>query len=115
MSVKIHTISEFDRKAKALAKKYNSFRNDLDDFIKSLKKQPQQGTSLGHGAYKVRMAIASKGKGKSGGARVITYHIEEGKGNENFDLTLLTIYDKSEIDNISDAYLRQIISMVKDS
>ena len=33
---------------------------------------PGQGTPLGHDAYKIRLKITSKEKGKSGGARVIS-------------------------------------------
>lgn len=58
-----------------MAKKYKSFVKDYDDFLDSLEKNPFQGTSLGMGVHKTRMAIASKGKGKSGGARVLTYSV----------------------------------------
>jgi mRNA-degrading endonuclease RelE of RelBE toxin-antitoxin system len=50
------------------------------------------------------MAIASKGKGKSGGARVITYiYIQEKT------VYLLSIYDKSDHTSISDAVIRDLI------
>lgn len=49
------------------------------------------------------MAIASKGKGKSGGARVITYNLYQ-EGNSVI-IDLLTIYDKGEISNISDEFI----------
>lgn len=58
------------------------------------------------------MAIASKGKGKSGGARVITYNLQRKKEDE-IDITLMTIYDKSEISNVSDAYLRSLIEQLE--
>ena len=69
--------------------------------MEDLKKNPHIGVDLGNGIRKVRMAIASKGNGKSGGARVITdtsaiISVEEGR------VTLLTIYDKSDRENISD-------------
>ena len=54
------------------------------------------------------MAIASKGKGKSGGARVITYNVQQ-QTTDDVLITLMSIYDKSEIDNVSDAYLRQLV------
>ena len=57
------------------------------------------------------MAIASKGKGKSGGARVITYNLQQ--TSNAVLVTLMSIYDKSEIDNVSDAYLRQLVSEVE--
>ena len=67
---------------------------------------------MGHNTYKHRMAIAAKGKGKSGGARVITYNVQQQTVDEVV-ITLMSIYDKSEINNVSDAYLRQLISEVE--
>lgn len=77
MKVDFKYLPEFERRAKALAKKYKSFIKDYDDFLDSLEKDPYQGTSLGRGVYKTRMAIVSKGKGKSGGARVLTYNVKK--------------------------------------
>ena len=62
--------------------------------------------------YKYRMAIASKGKGKSGGARVITYNVQQ-TGSENILITLMTIYDKSDIENVSDAYLKSLVQQIE--
>ncbi len=68
---------------------------------------PYQGCSLGEGVRKVRMAIASKRKGKSSGARVITYNLyQEG---DSIVIDLLTIYDKSEISNISDDFIKYLL------
>lgn len=111
MEVKIHSTPEFKRMAKPLAKKYKSFKDDYDTFIDELEKNPMQGTSLGGGVYKVRMAIESKGKGKSGGARVLTYHLQQ--KDERLDISLLSIYDKGEIENVSDAYIKQIVNQVE--
>ena len=58
------------------------------------------------------MAISSKGKGKSGGARVITYNLQQ-QSKDVILITLMTIYDKSEIDNVSDAYLRSLINEIE--
>ena len=88
----------FKRELKRLSKRYRSLESDLEQFIKSLIENPTQGVDLGSGLRKVRLAISSKNKGKSGGARVITYTLlleQEGK------LVLLTIYDKSERETIS--------------
>ena len=112
MSCKIKTINVFDRQAHKLAKHYASFRDDLKEFIKELRNNPEMGTDLGSGVRKVRMSITSKGKGKSGGARVITYNIEK-KSEDEILITLMTIYDKSEISNVSDAYLRSLVSQIK--
>ena len=61
-------LPEFERRAKALAKKYRSFVDDYNTFLDELERNPFSGTPLGGNTYKHRMAIASKGKGKSGGA-----------------------------------------------
>ena len=58
------------------------------------------------------MAIASKGKGKSGGARVITYNLQK-LNEEEILITLMAIYDKSDIENVSDAYLRSLVEEIE--
>ena len=107
MSYKVRSFPSFDKQAKRLAKKYPSLRTDLRSFFDSLRHTPEQGSALGKGCYKVRMSISSKGQGKSGGARVITF-VKVTRET----VFLLAIYDKSEIETIStaelDAYLRQI-------
>ena len=70
MSFEVHTIRPFERQLKRLVKAYPSLRQEYALLIRSLEEQPDQGTPLGAGCYKVRVSIASKGKGKSGGARV---------------------------------------------
>jgi mRNA-degrading endonuclease RelE of RelBE toxin-antitoxin system len=112
MKVTFDYIDEFEREAKALRKKYPSFESDYDTFLNELEKNPFSGESLGQHTYKNRMAIASKGKGKSGGARVITYNIQQ-QGEDEVLITLMTIYDKSEIDNVSDAYLRSLVQQIE--
>lgn len=107
--VDIRLGEEFKRQFKRLKKKYPSLTEDLKIFSLDLRANPQQGVPLGARLYKVCMAIAAKGKGKSGGARVITYRLLATQ--EHIEITLLTIYDKNEIDNLSDDYLR---SLVKD-
>lgn len=107
MNVNIIPSVEFDRHFKRLAKKYKSLLDDYLTLSKELKKNPLQGIDLGGGVRKIRMAIASKGKGKSGGARVLTLTVLV---SENADVTLLTIYDKNEIDNVSDEYIRWLVS-----
>lgn len=99
MNFDIHTISHFDKRVKKLAKKYKSIKKDIADFCRELASNPYVGTDLGGGVRKIRMAISDKGKGKSGGARVITYTIEIDE--ESGRVTLLTIYDKNEQESIS--------------
>ena len=104
-------LPEFERRAKALAKKYRSFIDDYNTFLDELERDPFSGIPLGGNTYKHRMAIASKGKGKSGGARVITYNVQQNKNDIN--ITLMSIYDKSEISNVSDTYLRQLVKEIE--
>lgn len=70
----------------------------------TLAANPETGTPLGNETNKIRIAIRNKGKGKSGGSRVITYLVKD-----NNEIYLLTIYDKSEFDSIDDKTLKTII------
>ena len=90
MRVEIVLGDEFKRQFKRLAKKYPSLKDDFITFKKELADEPLQGTDLGGGTRKVRMAIASKGKGKSGGARVITFNVFQHE-DDSIEITLLTI------------------------
>lgn len=111
MSFEIRTLVRFDKNAKRLSKKYKSLKKDLFDLIVSLTVNPSQGADLGGGVRKVRMAISDKGRGKSGGARVITYtmYIDETSGR----ITMLTIYDKSEQDSISKNDINELLEELK--
>ena len=62
---------QFSKDVKRLSKKYKSLVSDLKSIISEIQNNPEIGIDLGHGLRKVRMAIASKGKGKSGGARIL--------------------------------------------
>lgn len=98
MEILLH--EEFERNVRVLSRKYPSLANDIDDLIESLEKDPTQGESLGKNRFKVRLRIKSKGKGKSGGGRIITcLKIVEDV------LWLLTLYDKADIENVSDKFL----------
>lgn len=107
MNYNISSIPLFDRQAKRLAKKYPSLKVDLSGLIRSLVTEPQQGKALGNNFYKVRLAISSKGKGKSGGARVITYLKVTAT-----TVYLSAIYDKSDKSSISDIELEQIFKSI---
>ena len=98
MNWTIDFTTEFSRGAKILKKRYKSFMDDLEDFKNSIMKNPFQGAELVPGIRKVRMTIESKGKGKSGGARVITltYYVSDAEGKVHF----LIIYDKSDADTV---------------
>jgi mRNA-degrading endonuclease RelE of RelBE toxin-antitoxin system len=108
MSYSILTIPPFDKQLKRLAKKYPSIKNDLAVLGRQLSENPTHGTLIGHGGcYKIRLAITSKGKGKSGGARVITHvHVSQ------TTVYLLSIYDKSEQEDISDKELDSLLSIL---
>lgn len=112
MKVTFDYLDEFERGAKALRKEYPSFESDYDVFLDELEKNPFSGETLGKHTYKNRMAIASKGKGKSGGARVITYNLQK-QSEDEILITLMTIYDKSEIENVSDAYIRSLVQEIE--
>ncbi|WP_455635670.1 type II toxin-antitoxin system RelE/ParE family toxin [Parabacteroides sp.] len=106
--ISIELAPDFKKAFKQLLKRYRSLGHDLENLIESIQEDPEQGADLGHGLRKLRMAIASKGKGKSGGARVITHTVifAEAEGT----VKLLTIYDKSECDSITDGELRDLMS-----
>jgi mRNA-degrading endonuclease RelE of RelBE toxin-antitoxin system len=104
MSYSIIATPEFKRELKSLVKKYRSLKSEFSDLIDALKENPQQGTAIGHNCFKIRLAISSKGKGKSGGARVITFVFVTDK-----EVYLISIYDKSEKENISDTEIKKLI------
>ena len=108
MTVNITTHPEFVRQMKRYAKKYRSLANDFADFLNSLHKNPFQGDDMGKGLRKVRFAVTSKGKGKSGGMRVITFSVDK-LNDETINVTLLYIYDKQEMANVSDEFLRYLL------
>lgn len=109
MSYNILTVPPFDKQIKRLAKKYPSIKTDFKAFLDGLEQFPNQGFSLGENCYKVRMSIKSKGKGKSGGARIITHIVVE-----NQNIYLLSIYDKSEYDSITDREISELLKLIKE-
>jgi len=104
MSFSVIPTDKFKKEAKRLIKKFPSLKAELINLSYELENNPEIGTSLGNSSFKIRLAIKSKGKGKSGGARVITYLVTQNK-----EVYLLTIYDKSEFENIDDRTLKSII------
>ncbi len=107
MSYKVKSIAVFERQAKRLIKKYPSLKNELMQLIQVLKEHPEQGTFIGKSCFKIRLSISSKGKGKSGGARVIANFILMEK-----TVYLLTIYDKSEKENLTDKELEELLRYI---
>jgi len=99
MNFEIETTEYFKDNFKRLSKKYHSLIDDLKKFKDKLLKNPEMGADLGYNTRKVRMAIASKNKGKRGGARVITCTVLIDVTNS--EIYLLAIYDKGEKESIS--------------
>ena len=108
MSFNIIPTDKFKKEAKRLIKKYPSLKTELLNLNGELLSNPASGTSLGNNTFKIRVAIKSKGVGKSGGARVITYLITEDQ-----EIYLLTIYDKADFESIDDKSLKSIIKTIK--
>ncbi|MEL6732184.1 MAG: hypothetical protein AAFP83_13730 [Bacteroidota bacterium] len=116
MNVNILVTPDFERDAKKLLKKYLSLKSDLVKLNEELTVNPRLGTQLSANVYKVRLAIKSKGKGKRGGARVISYvDILLTDTKSETDIYLLTIYDKSEFENITDKRLKELIAEVEEA
>ena len=105
MSSKKFTFQSFDKEGKRLNKRYKSFKSDLKELMNELSSSPSLGADLGGGLRKVRMAIKSKGTGKSGGARIITVVLADIKDG----LGLLYIYDKSERSTIKGKELTDLL------
>ena len=109
-NMKVESIPNFKKEARRLMKKYNSLAGELRELEDELCQNPAMGTPIGHSCYKIRLAIKSKGKGKSGGARVITYYYIHGS-----TVYLLPIYDKAEQENISEAKITELLQGIKES
>lgn len=108
MKNNVFVLDTFKKEYKRLAKRYKSLYKDVADLISSLESNSNQGVLVGANVRKIRMAISSKGKGKSGGARVITYTIAV--SDETGDVYLMTIYDKSERSSISDNEIDNLLA-----
>ena len=104
---------QFKREAKPLLKKYLSLSSELRELEQQLKENAHLGDKITENTYKIRIAVKSKGKGKRGGLRVISYIILKIVANEEIEnIYLLAIYDKSEFENISDKLIAERIETV---
>lgn len=104
MSYEIELTPVFQKEAKRLIKKYASLKNELETLFLELETNPTKGIPLGNNVYKIRIAITSKGKGKSGGARIISLvRVTES------EVVLLTIFNKGSRNNISDNEIKRLI------
>ena len=107
MSYKVKTIDVFEKQTRRLTKKYPSLKSELLDLVQKLKDKPELGIPIGKNCFKIRIAIASKGKGKSGGGRIITNIIVTDR-----TVYLLSIYDKSEKENLTDKELEALLESI---
>lgn len=106
--MQIIALPEFEREIKRLNKKYGSLKEDFIHFIELTEQKGPQGIPLGNGLFKARMSVKSKGKGKRGGLRVISY-FEIILSEFDTKLYLVSIYDKSELSSIDVRYLNIIL------
>jgi mRNA-degrading endonuclease RelE of RelBE toxin-antitoxin system len=104
MSYNIELSANFKKEAKRLTKKYPSLKSELAELFTKLEENPTIGTPLGNDIYKIRLAIASKNKGKSGGARVLSFV----KVTQTTVL-LFSIYNKGEVDSLTDKEIKELI------
>jgi len=89
---------------KRLSKKFPSLKAEYSALIEELAENPEKGIPMCNNCFKIRLSIASKGRGKSGGARVVTHFYVE-----NETVFLLSIYDKSEQADISNKELKELL------
>ncbi len=108
MSFNIYLTNKFEKELKRLAKKHPSLKSDFAILVASLEENPFQGILMSNNCYKIRMAISSKNRGKSGGARVISHLYIQSE-----TIYLLSIYDKSEIEDMKDNELLEIINSLE--
>ena len=106
--MKIKMSADFIAAYKRLKKRHKSLEHDFEQLLASLLDNPFQGVELVGGARKIRLAITSKGRGKSGGTRVIIRVRIVAD-----ELQLLYIYDKADYEDVSDAYLRDILKRME--
>ena len=108
MSYSILPTHRFEKELKRLVKKFPSLKIEYKELIEEIEQNPEAGTFIGNNCYKIRIAVQSKGKGKSGGARVITYVYIETE-----TVYLLTIYDKGEKENLKPNELKMMIESLE--
>lgn len=107
MSYKLELTDTFKKQAKKLTKKYISLKKEIKELSLSLAENPTMGVALADNIYKVRIAVASKNKGKSGGARVITL-----VKVINETVYLMTIYNKGDKDTISETEIAALLNEI---
>ncbi|MDP2188293.1 MAG: hypothetical protein Q8J69_06385 [Sphingobacteriaceae bacterium] len=104
MSYSVELTENFKKEVKRLLKKYPSLKGELVVLFNELSIHPTVGTPLGNDIYKIRLAVASKNKGKSGGARVLSF-VKVTKTT----VLLFSIYSKGEVDSLTDKQIQELI------
>jgi len=104
MSYSVQVADNFKKEAKRLVKKYRSLKTEITQLIEELETDPTKGTPLGNGVYKIRLAVASKGKGSSGGVRVLSLVKVTGSS-----VLLFSIYNKGERDTLTDQEIKELL------
>lgn len=113
MNFEVSTTPEFEAQAKKLSKRNRSFKDDIRNFVLSLKDNPFQGVELSPGIRKIRMSITSKGRGKSGGARIITYTVLATE--ENGHVYLMNVFDKSDFSTVELSIIQSMVTELQQS
>lgn len=107
MNIKPFSVFEsvtYKHSKKQLKKRFRQIDSDVNQFLHSLESVNDLGISLGDGIYKVRIANSDKNKGKSAGYRLITLL----KVIESH-IHLIYIYDKSDLENITEKELDEMV------
>ncbi|MFD2033632.1 type II toxin-antitoxin system RelE/ParE family toxin [Belliella marina] len=105
MSFDVIITPVFKKLFKKLAKKYPSLKTELEELIEKLSEEPKLGVSLGQNLHKIRISISSKNRGKSGGARVISFILRKEE-----EVYLVYIYDKSELDSLTKDEINELLN-----
>lgn len=108
MNYNVFALAEFKKNTKKLSKRYKKIKLDILELVTQLEADPYLGTHLFHNCYKIRIPNSSVPIGKSGGFRVITYFVDE-----TSDVYLLTIYSKSDQENIPDSKIIDLIKSIE--
>lgn len=120
MNCKIIVTENFKRDARKLLKKYRSLQGELLELQEELLENPRMGTLITENTYKIRLAVKSKGKGKSGGLRVITHvieveiELEEQLNEQEITIFLVSLYDKSKTSNVSENELKNYLIEIRE-
>lgn len=104
MSFNIKTLSSFEKDVKILYKKYRQLPHDLKVLRQELTENPKAGIELGNNCFKIRLSNSSVPTGKSSGFRVIYYYLDSSN-----NIYLMSMYSKSELENIDDKIILEIL------